>query len=66
MNAESNLEIVEEYMEMGESYYVVGRKNPKMSWPANIMLAHFVSKGNFKKFKILSDGSSETKIVKIK
>jgi hypothetical protein len=62
----SNLQIDDETIDTDEKVYYVSRINPKLSWPTNSSIAIFVSKGKFKKYKILSIGDDNVKVVVIK
>ncbi len=66
MNEYSNLTIDEELSDKESKTFYVSRLNPKLPWPTNSSLAIFVSNGNYKKFKILEIGDSNTKVVKFK
>lgn len=62
----SNLRIDDETTETRQKVYYVSRINPKLPWPSNSALAVFVSGGEYKKFKILSIGDDNVKVVVIK
>lgn len=62
----SNLRIDDETTDTKQKVYYVSRINSKLPWPANSMLASFVSGGNWKKYKILSIGDDNVKVVVIK
>lgn len=60
----SNIQIDEESVDGNERTYYLSRINPKMPWPANGNLAAFASQGRkYKKYKILTDGSINVKII---
>lgn len=62
----SNLKIDDESSDTKQKVYYVSRINPKIPWPNNSTLAIFVSGGKFKKFRILTIGDDNVKIVMIK
>lgn len=62
----SNLRIDDETTDTDQKVYYVSRINPKIPWPANSMVALFVTGGVFKKFKILTIGDDNVKVVVIK
>jgi len=62
----ANLQINEVLSEKEKGVYYVVKTNPKSSWPSNSTLAEFVSNGVYKKFKVLTIGSKDTKVVMIK
>lgn len=62
----SNLKIDDESSDTKQKVYYVSRINPKLPWPTNSALAVFVSGGKFKKFKILTIGDDNVKVVMIK
>lgn len=62
----SNLRIDDETVDTNEKVYYVSRINQKLPWPANSTIAMFVSQGKYKKFKILSIGDDNVKVVVIK
>lgn len=62
----SNLRIDDETVETRQKVYYVSRINPKLPWPTNSTLAIFVSGGKFKKFKILTIGDDNVKVVVVK
>lgn len=62
----SNLRIDDETIESKHKVFYVSRINPKLPWPANVNLAEFVSGGKYKKFKILTTGDSNVKVIWIK
>jgi hypothetical protein len=66
MNATSNLEIIETSVEGKHTSYYVSRKNPKLPWPANSTIAIFVAGGVYKKFRVLSNGDPNVKIIQTK
>lgn len=66
MNSTSNLEVIETSVEGKQTTYYVSRKNPKLSWPANSTIAIFASGGNYKKFRVLSEGDPNVKIIQVK
>jgi hypothetical protein len=63
---ESNLRIDDETTDTKQKVFYVSRINPKLPWPNNSSLAIFVSKGKFKKFKVLEIGDKNVKVVMIK
>ena len=66
MSSTSNLEIIDTFVEDKHTTYYVSRKNAKMPWPTNATLAIFASGGKYKKFRVLSDGNPNVKIMQIK
>lgn len=66
MSGTSNLQIDDQTIDKNQSVYYVSRINPRIPWPANSTLAIFVSQGKFKKYKILSIGDDNVKVVVIK
>ena len=62
----SNLKIDDETTDTKEKVYYVSRINQKLPWPSNSTLAIFVSNGQYKKYKILSIGDDNVKVVVIK
>jgi hypothetical protein len=62
----SNLRIDDETTDTDQKVYYVSRINEKLPWPTNSTLAVFVSKGQYKKYKILSIGDDNVKVVVIK
>lgn len=62
----SNLKIDDESSDTKQKVFYVSRINPNIPWPTNSTLALFVSKGVFKKFKILTIGDDNVKVVMIK
>lgn len=66
MNTYSNLKIVDETFETKQKVYYVERINPKLPWPANATIADFVSGGKYKKFRILTIGDPNLKVVQVK
>jgi hypothetical protein len=62
----SNLKIDDESSDTKQKVFYVSRINPKLPWPTNSALAMFVSGGKFKKFKILTIGDDNVKVVMIK
>lgn len=65
MNA-SNLRIDDETTDTKQKVYYVSKINPRLPWPSNAELAVFVSGGKFKKYKILTIGDENVKVVMIK
>lgn len=63
---ENNLRIDDETIETKQKVYYVSRINPKKPWPSNSMIAMFVSGGTHKKYKILTIGDDNVKVVVIK
>lgn len=61
-----NLKIDDESSDTNQKVFYVSRINQKIPWPTNSELAIFVSKGKFRKFKILSIGDDNVKVVMIK
>jgi hypothetical protein len=66
VNSSSNLRIDDETTDTKEKVYYVSRIDNKLPWPSNSVIASFVSKGNYKKFKILSLGDNDVKVVVIR
>jgi hypothetical protein len=62
----SNLRIDDETSDTEQKVYYVSRINERLPWPTNSTIAIFVSGGKFKKFKILSIGDDNVKVVVIK
>jgi hypothetical protein len=61
-----NLKIDDESSDTKQNVFYVSRINPKIPWPTNSTLAMFASGGKFKKFKILTIGDDNVKVVMIK
>lgn len=62
-----NLEIIDFSEDDENEVYYISRINEKLPWPANGNIAAFVMKGNvMKKYKILSIGDDNVKVVSIK
>ena len=61
-----NLKIDDESSDTKKQVFYVSRINPKIPWPTNSALAMFASGGKFKKFKILTIGDDNVKVVMIK
>lgn len=61
-----NLQIDDESSDTKQKMFYVSRINPKIPWPTNSTLAMFASGGKFKKFKILTIGDNNVKVVMIK
>jgi len=61
-----NLQIDDESSDTKQKMFYVSRINPKIPWPTNSALAMFASGGKFKKFKILTIGDNNVKVVMIK
>jgi hypothetical protein len=66
LKVNSNLKIDDESSDTKQKVFYVSRINTRIPWPTNSELAVFVSKGKFKKFKILSIGDDNVKVVMIK
>lgn len=62
----SNLRIDDETVDTKQKVYYVSRINPRLPWPNNVDLAMFVSGGKFRKYKILSMGDNDVKVVMVK
>ena len=62
----SNLRIDDETIDTKEKVYYVSRINQKLPWPTNSTLAMFVSNGQYKKYKILSIGDDNVKVIVIR
>jgi len=62
----SNLKIDDETNDTKNKVYYVSRVNSNLPWPSNFDLANFASNGKFKKYKILSIGNPNVKVVVIK
>lgn len=63
----NNLQIVDFSDDNENEVYYVSRINEKLSWAANGNIAAFVMKGNImKKYKILSIGDDNIKVVSVK
>jgi hypothetical protein len=61
-----NIKIDDETKEKKDFIYYVSRINERISWPTNARLAEFVSNGKYKKYKILSIGKNNVKVVVIR
>lgn len=66
MNSTSNLQIIDETIDTRQKVYYVSRINQRLPWPSNSVIAEFVSGGVHKKFRILSIGDPNVKVVQIK
>lgn len=66
MENTSNLRIDDETTETRQKVYYVSRINPKLPWPTNSTLAIFVSGGKYKKYRVLSVGDDNIKVVVVK
>lgn len=66
MESISNLRIDDETTDTKQKVYYVSRIDPKKAWPTNSTLAMFVSGGKHKKFKILTIGDDNVKVVVVK
>jgi len=66
MNTPTNLEIIDETVDTRQKVYYVSRKNPKLPWPSNATIVDFVSGGKYKKFRILTIGDPNVKVVQVK
>lgn len=62
----SNLKIEDQTIDTKEKVYYVSRINENLPWPTNSTLAIFVSNGNYNKYKVLSIGDDNIKVVVIK
>jgi hypothetical protein len=62
----SNLKIDDESSDTAQKVFYVSRINSDIPWPSNSNLAVFASGGNFRKFKILTIGDDNVKVVMIK
>jgi len=62
----NNLAIDYDSSDTDRGLFYVLRKDVSIPWPSNSTLAIFVSRGKFTKFKILTTGEDNLKIVKIK
>jgi hypothetical protein len=64
---ESNFRIDDDSSDTKKRVFYISRINPKFSWPSNSALAVFASQGKkFKKFRILSIGDDNVKVVMLK
>jgi hypothetical protein len=61
-----NIKIDDESKDKKDQIYYVSRINERFPWPANASLAEFVSSGVYKKYKILTIGSNNVKVVVIR
>jgi hypothetical protein len=61
-----NLKIDDESTDTKEKVYYVSRINPKLPWPTNSTIALFVTGGELKKYKMLSIGDHNVKVVVVK
>lgn len=66
MESISNLRIDDETTDTKQKVYYVSRIDPKKPWPTNSTLAIFVSGGKHKKYKILTIGNDNVKVVVVK
>lgn len=66
MNTASNLVVTDETTDTKDKVYYVSKINPKLPWPSNATIVDFVTGGNYKKFRILSIGDPNVKLVQIK
>lgn len=66
MNTSPNLEITDEETEVRQKTYWVSRKNQRIPWPNNSAIVEFVTGGNYRKFRFLTTGDPNVKIVQVK
>jgi len=66
VNTSSNLVVIDETTETKQKVYYVSKINPKLPWPSNATIVDFVSGGKYKKFRILSIGDPNIKVVQVK
>ena len=66
VNTASNLVVTDETTDTKDKVYYVSRLNPKLPWPSNATIVDFVTGGKYKKFRILSIGDPNLKLVQIK
>lgn len=66
MNTPSNLKIIDETTETKQKVFYVSRINPRLPWPANATIVDFVTGGKYKKYRILSIGDPNVKVVQVK
>lgn len=66
MNTPSNLKIIDETIETRQKVYYVSRINPKLPWPSNTTIVEFLTGGNHKKFRFLTIGDPNVKVVQVK
>lgn len=66
MENTSNLRIDDETTDTNQKVYYVSRIDPKKPWPTNSTVAIFASGGKFRKFKILTIGDDNVKVVVVK
>jgi hypothetical protein len=66
MNTASNLKIIDETTETKQKVFYVSRINPKLPWPSNATIVEFLTGGNHKKYRILSIGDPNVKVVQVK
>lgn len=66
VNTASNLVVTDETTDTKDKVYYVSKINPKLPWPSNATIVDFVTGGNYKKFRILSIGDPNVKLVQIK
>lgn len=66
--AHSNLKLDEMYEDTdeNETTFYVSRINPKISWPSNSEVATFVMNGKFRKYRMLTTGDKNVKVVVLK
>lgn len=66
MNTPSNLKIIDESTETKQKVFYVSRINPKLPWPSNATIVDFVTGGKYKKYRILTIGDPNVKVVQVK
>lgn len=66
MNTPSNLQIIDETTETRQKVYYVSRVNPKLPWPSNATIVDFLTGGKHSKFRILTIGDPNVKVVQVK
>lgn len=61
-----NIRIDEKIKEKRDYTYYVSRINEKLPWPANVNLVEFVSEGKYRKYKILTIGDNNVKVIVVR
>jgi len=63
----SKFKIDKENSDYKKRIFYINKTDDKSSWPSNSALAVFAANGNkFKKFKVLTVGNNDTKVVMLK
>ena len=66
MNTSSNLVVVDETTDTKQKVYYVSKINEKLPWPSNATIVDFVTGGKYKKFRMLTIGDPNVKVVQVK